>query len=178
MIRKLEFFEIAGYLPYKLHFAFWDTKKDGGRHNFRTKYNCGTEGIKRIQIGSYNDGYSSYDVKNCTPVLRPLSDLFRTITHNVKEIIPIVELAKIYDIQKEWILGLNTATSDDCLKLFGYNNDYGGFYKITPNSYVLEFCKNQYLLFDYLHQLKIDYRGLIESGLAINCNTLENNPYK
>jgi hypothetical protein len=38
--------------------------------------------------------------------------------------------------------------------------------------------KNQYKLFDFLYELKIDYRGLIESGLAIDCNTLENNPYK
>jgi hypothetical protein len=29
-----------------------------------------------------------------------------------------------------------------------------------------------------LHELKIDYRGLIESSLAIDANTLETNPYK
>jgi len=37
---------------------------------------------------------------------------------------------------------------------------------------------NQYQLFDYLHELKIDYRGLIDAGLAIDVNTLEVNPYK
>jgi hypothetical protein len=37
---------------------------------------------------------------------------------------------------------------------------------------------NQYQLFDFLHELKIDYRGLIDAGLAVDCNTLEVNPYK
>ena len=37
---------------------------------------------------------------------------------------------------------------------------------------------NQYQLFDYLHELKIDYRRLIDAGLAIDVNTLEVNPYK
>jgi hypothetical protein len=37
---------------------------------------------------------------------------------------------------------------------------------------------NQVALFDYLQELKIDYRNLIDSGLAIDAGTLETNPYK
>jgi hypothetical protein len=37
---------------------------------------------------------------------------------------------------------------------------------------------NQTILFDCMNELKIDYRGLIESGLAIDANTLKANPYK
>jgi hypothetical protein len=40
------------------------------------------------------------------------------------------------------------------------------------------YLHGQAYLFDYLHELKIDYRNLIDSGLAIDANTLETNPYK
>jgi hypothetical protein len=33
-------------------------------------------------------------------------------------------------------------------------------------------------LFDYLHEHFIDYRGLIDEGMAIDVNTLEKNPYE
>jgi hypothetical protein len=33
-------------------------------------------------------------------------------------------------------------------------------------------------LLDFLHELKIDYRGLINAGSVIDVNTLEINPYK
>ena len=40
-----------------------------------------------------------------------------------------------------------------------------------------EVVPNQYQLFDYLHSRFIDYRGLIDAGLVVDVNTLENNPY-
>ena len=36
---------------------------------------------------------------------------------------------------------------------------------------------NQYQLFDFLHELKIDYRWLIEAKLGISCYDLDTNPY-
>jgi hypothetical protein len=37
---------------------------------------------------------------------------------------------------------------------------------------------NQFVLFDYMNELKIDYRGLIYAGLAMSVYDLETNPYK
>ena len=55
--------------------------------------------------------------------------------------------------------------------------DLGQFRICVPDEKVEIHCE-QIALFDYLNELKIDYRGLIDAGLAVDCNTLENNPYK
>jgi len=58
-----------------------------------------------------------------------------------------------------------------------YEKDYSGFYYCDEDGNLLTIW-NQYQLFDYLHELKIDYRGLIASGLAVSVYELKNNPYK
>ena len=141
MERKLELKDIAGYLPYKPCFI----------NNLSSNKN-------------YYYGYSNVIelINYFTISLRPLSDLYRTITHDGKEIVPIVELAKI------------EGCGEDEIK---YNKDTFGFYCCDEEGNWLT-VYNQYQLFDYLHYLKIDYRGLIESGLAISVYDLEDNPYK
>jgi hypothetical protein len=110
----------------------------------------------------------------CKLILRPLSDLYRPITHNGREIVPIVELARIYNFKESWIVVKNHAESELGNIIFGFED--GKFWLSIYEFYDIEI--NQFQLFDYLHELKIDYRGLIDAGLAIDANTLENNPYK
>ena len=155
MERKLELFEIAGYFPHNL--MWWNGKL--------------WNGIDWGIISSYlADGFEY----KWYPILRPISDLYKTITHNGKEIVPIVELSKIWEIEDAWYFGLNKIADIDNGSLEFEN----GAFMILKRGFEFTPTPNQIPLFDYLNELKIDYRGLIEAGLAIDCNTLEDNPYK
>ena len=172
--RKLEYKDIAGNLPHDLHIV---TDRTEGSH---LVYAARTEGL---YINGFDGGIR---IEFCKAVLRPESDLYRTITHNGEEIIPIVELAKMaWSIHKSQCEHLFVPEYEyvECYKdgrlfaTFSFIN--GGLLKMCyPDKYDGFQQINQYLIFDYLHELKIDYRGLIDTGRAIDCNTLENNPYK
>jgi hypothetical protein len=114
------------------------------------------------------------------PILLPLSDLYKIITHNGKEIIPIVELAKIsfgndFDFR---LFDKNAQFKGNGDNIhFWYSEKFNAFGAFRTKEGIHLPIQNQYELFDYLHELKIDYRGLIDAGLAIDVNTLENNPY-
>jgi hypothetical protein len=107
-------------------------------------------------------------------ILRHLSDLYRTITHSGKEIVLIVELAKMSLPLGDWIINQNYIT-DYC-----FSGQYGNFGFKNGSFWVedIDTVPNQHELFDYLHELKIDYRGLIDAGLAIDVNTLDKNCYE
>ena len=172
MERKLEQKDVAGYLPYGL-FTYVGTPN--------TEYSL-LEAVSNNFIVFHfksNRGFeNTATIDDIKPILRPLSDLYHTITHNGKEIVPIVELAKrAFKRINDWELKGNGAHSRKHKMRFRYNNNYSDKDRC---GYFSSFSKdiNQYQLFDYLHELKIDYRGLIEAGLAIDCNTLDINPYK
>ena len=77
MERKLELKEFIGYIPYGLIGIYKSVKEP--QQGFR----C------------LNGRIVYYINDNIKPILRPLSDLYRTITHNGEKIIPILKLAKI-----------------------------------------------------------------------------------
>lgn len=160
-MEKIELKDVIGYFPYNLG---WIEENE--------------DGITTEEYKNYIDlseDYSHVLHGNARPILRPISDLYKTIKHKGKEIIPLVELAKIAFPDWEW---------NDNLKVKEYitaaieSNDYefqfiGGDFVIND----VYIAQNQYKLFDFLHELHIDYRGLIDKGLAIDINTLsyENN---
>jgi len=162
MEQKLELRDVAGYFPYELKFYFKEEP------HFTEIVGCSDDGF----IYKERDYFWIPNISNdiAKPILRPLSGLYRTIVHNGEEIIPIVELAKIY-IDRDWIFYKSFCLSG--FYEFGYDDGFFVYFKNEPKH-----LDNQYQLFDYLHELKIDYRRLIDEGLAIDCNTLENNPYK
>jgi hypothetical protein len=186
MKRQLELKDICGYLPYGLVLKAKESKK---------LINCFGVNLHYYQsiIGMFQNEYSTYSYNLCDfePILNPLTNLYKTITHNGKEIIPIVELAKIAEPNCVWKINKEMAIRDIIHKTwkdkiyFGYNGlhrkpmdkRHRYFYSLYQDDNV-EYIPDQIPLFDYLHELKIDYRGLIESGLAIDANTLETNPYK
>jgi hypothetical protein len=127
-------------------------------------------------------------LKKVTPILRPLSDLYKTITHNGGKIIPIMELAKIAgkELNLQWVIDngdIRVHGWEDDPDRFEYIFCYSDIFKLIElnwsgkGSNIVHYA-DQWPLYEYLHELKIDHRGLIPAGLAIDCNTLENNPYK
>jgi hypothetical protein len=166
--KKLEFKDIAGYLPYGLKCKYY---LDGWFHG----------DFDGWTINDFMDK-NSYEEHDFRLILRPISDLYKTIIHNEKEIVPIVEMAKIafphFQIGK--VNMYNEVTCNEYIEgykqpdiTFGFDGEnFYAFYEKEIN------VSNQYQLFDYIHELKIDYRGLIDAGLAIDVNTLEINPYK
>lgn len=46
------------------------------------------------------------------------------------------------------------------------------------NDIQIESIEKQYHLFDYMNELKLDYRGLIDANLSVSVHDLPENPYK
>jgi hypothetical protein len=164
-MRTLELREICGYLPHGLRIKLPDNRIES----------C--EGIVSTEF-QYDKGRSCITIGLGKPILRPLSDLYKPITHDGEEIIPIMELAKMACPYLNWVF-------NDKFNL-PYNGLEDCYFEYKHNTFLLRYfvgglihnVNNQLHLFDYLYELKIDLRGLIEADLAIDCNTLENNPYK
>ena len=178
MERKLEHRDTSGYIPYNVYLHYF--KDEAIRIKPLVCYDR-NRGVYYADMCLYRD--CVHDKHSPKLVLRPFDDLYRTITHNEKEIIPIVELAKISMncvVSGEWILDEDgEAINEECELAFGYNWAGGDFYcystRRAGDFYTPRF---QHRLFDYLHELKIDYRGLINAGLAISVYDLDTNPYK
>jgi len=186
MERKLELKDIAGYLPYDLSAInyideIYEVQGFNNWHDMLLFQNGNDEEL-------INE--TEYHITNIKPILRPLSDLYKTITHNGKGIIPIVELAKMAYINLGWKLNDDVNILDCAIRYFedgiGYMYmyfDHMGWFVGSQKLYGKEEryemdVPNQYQLFDYLNELKIDYRGLIDSCLAISAHDLKENPYK
>jgi len=190
MERELELRDLAGYLPHRLKVI--ETYDDDHAYDL-TKVIL-FNGIFKVGLceqiyDNYFEREGEFALKKITPILRPIQDLYRTIIHNGKEIVPIVELAKMAktdwneNYKKIGVWKLNTRVILPRAEFDNLEFTYwiGGFEfkeRTSEHSFSIWVIHNQYQLFDYLNGLKIDYRGLIDSGLAIDCNTLDINPYK
>lgn len=182
----LKMSQICGYLPYGLFIAFRDRKDIEEVHCWKSKkYVKWDDDVDHESILS-SLGIYEY-LKDSIPVLRPLSDLYEIIVHNGKEIVPIVELAKmgntLYPGEDEWVLSesidvygntFSVVRNDDLLAVF-YFHSRSGTFRLETNS--VSIITEQLLLLDFLNELKIDYRGLIDAGLAVSVYDVEN-PYK
>lgn len=171
-MRKLELKDIAGYLPYELHSQVFKNAVLINGYEL-LKYSV------MYYIGDYGEA------ARIKPILRPISDLYKTITHNGKEIIPIVELAEIT------VNVIKTEYRNSERTIVAYT-EKGAYYlqyeslrlsrtflpigDIMDDSFSDEIPYLRVL--DFLNELKIDYRGLIDSGLAISVYDLPENPYK
>lgn len=122
---------------------------------------------------------------DCKPILYPTDYLYKPITHNGEEIIPIVELAKIGmqdAIRKEYWKPEDFVLVGDKVKLGNYTFFYekrecfSWSYKYSDLNDQTALYQLQIL--DLIYELKIDIRGLIPQGLAVSVDELEVNPYK
>ena len=95
------------------------------------------------------------------PVLRPMSDLCKEITdkdyNDGKPFIPSDHLKELLD-----------GDFEDCLIL-------DCRIKYSPSEF---WYSDMSAILDMFHQLKFDYRGLIDAGLAISVHDLKQNPYE
>jgi hypothetical protein len=189
MERELELKDICGYLPHELLAKI----KAGSERIYEVIAINGADSISLTSVRPTVLGFDEFDPNKIAPILRPLSDLYRTIMHNGKEIIPIVELAKIAEPNYVWKINKKMAIREIIYEtwtdkvFFGYaglhryfkftERDDRYFYSAYKDDNV-EYIPDQIPLFDFMNELKIDYRGLIDAGLAIDANTLETNPYK
>lgn len=96
-----------------------------------------------VEIQSYIGGYVFLKIppKHGKPLLRPMSDLTKEITHEGERFVPTLALDK-----------LNCFPVSDTEKALRY--------------------------YDKLNEWMFDYRNLIYAGLAIDVNTLPENPYE
>ena len=179
MNRKLELKDIAGYIPYGLYIAGKDNEyPQSGIVDGLTKFR------DRVMVYCEDDGEAcEFYMHEFFPVLRPLSDLYRTIIHNGKEIIPIIECLKISHERMRNAYGFEVDKIESNRIHFGYGSDNCDWVTFWYDAKECSFksfwdVPNQYKLFDYLHELKLDYRGLVDAKLAVSCYDLETNPYK
>jgi len=132
------------------------------------------------------------DIENKTfpeefiPVCRPLSDLTKPIEHKGETFVPIVRLLdtalktswsrtdywKVDNSCNEWFTYMESQRNN----VFGYNQHKQGFYLQNHGSFT--YVENQLQLFQKLLKWHFDLFGGIESGEAIDVNTLDINPYK
>lgn len=95
------------------------------------------------------------------PVLRPMSDLYKEITdkdyNDGKPFIPSDHLKELLD-----------GDFEDCLIL-------DCRIKYSPSEF---WYSDMSAILDMFHQLKFDYRGLIDAGLAVSVYDLKRNPYE
>ena len=168
MKRELSLTDIAGYLEHPLlgqhpsgNICWIDVE-------FVAKYGIALAGYK--------------------PVLRPMSDLYKEITdkdyNGGEPFVPIVELANLLGESKiyQWKLHSDgrCAFSPEAMDYFRWLEEEKSFihslsYCEFSTGYVIF---NQHEMYDLLHRLHFDYRGLTPAGLAVSIHDLKQNPYE
>lgn len=144
-MKTLELKDICGYLPYGLKFLsdYFSTP-----HEIVSIYL--TDNTADF---SNNCGYTNKSLGEVKPILRPMSDLTKEITHRGEKFVPL-----------------------------GVLNNRGHFIEFDTAGllYTVGGCMDSdwLMVFDKFHEWMFDYRGLISAGLAIDVNTLPENPYE
>ena len=180
---KLELKHLASYLPYKLKVASgdWydeDCKLDRIGTMVMNYDNYTPNNISINQLCGNIDGkFTIYGVikRKAKPILRPLSDL----TKDIDGVVHLVELAKI-----EHPCSIYHSFTGSSVEVAGNENNSLNFRFDFDNEFFInsEFdCDDIYYpvmyqleLYEYLFKNHFDVYGLIEKGLAIDVNMIEN----
>ena len=144
-MKTLELKDICGYLPYGLKFL---------SDYFSTPHEIVSIDLTDNTADfSNNCGYTNKSLGEVKPILRPMSDLTKEITHRGEKFVPL-----------------------------GVLNNRGHFIEFDTAGllYTVGGCMDSdwLMVFDKFHEWMFDYRGLISTGLAIDVNTLPENPYE
>lgn len=169
MKRELTLTDIAGYLPYGLKIQ----DEDQDIWTIRQLGNADPCVDGDVGLIFDDGGYEYYTyIDDMRPVLRPMSDLYKEITdkdyNGGKPFVPIVELAK---------------ARHHHFSRFKFNAA-GQFVACKPKDnsisiwYTYDMDRLSFAEFDLLHRLKLDYRGLIDAGLAVSVYDLKRDPYE
>lgn len=137
-MKILELKDICGYLPYGL---------------MQKHYNDVCSFTIATQSCMGKDVFHEMPIRFGKPILRPMSDLTKEITHKGEKFVPLDVL-----------------------------NNRGHFIEFDTAGllYTVGGCMDSdwLMVFDKFHEWMFDYRGLISAGLAIDVNTLPENPYE
>lgn len=153
-MKTLELKDICGYLPYGLKFL---------SDYFSTPHEIVSIDLTDNTADfSNNCGYTNKSLGEVKPILRPMSDLTKEITHKGEKFVPMVELGECANVEVE--------VAD-----FEFKRD-----KVVDVLFhnILSGERSSIIIFDKFHEWMFDYRGLISAGLAIDVNTLPENPYE
>lgn len=135
---------------------------------------------------NYHGISGSIKLVNTKPILRPLSDLTKEIEHNGQKTTPLVRL---FDTLRPYDVYESFSNGSTFNQLWFYDNAGSVLFWIEYNTNEFSFDvinrKGDRLLqvfqltaFEILNEWHFDIYRLIEKGLAIDVNTLEENPYK
>lgn len=181
MKRELTLTDIAGYLPYGLKTLQCNIEK--AATVFEMHYHP-IKGDQRVICGINN----IFELSEIAPVLRPMSDLYVEITergyNEGKPFVPIVELANLLGSPEVYQWELHSdgrcAFSPEAMDYFRWLEEEKSFIHSlsSGNSSTGYFICNQHEMYDLLHRLHFDYRGLIDAGLAVSVHDLKQNPYE
>lgn len=190
MENKLELKDVCGYLPYGLKVQRTDTKTICIIH------------IDKLSCFDDESNIMVYLKRGMPdkPILRPMSDLTKEITDNGKTFVPIIELAKANyliapNFNNDYEL-LNGDNGYQCSFIYSpykdrkrrfvfqvYKNGDIQCFSCDPKSYSEKSNTAKHCavltnkLSDLLHSWHFDIRGLINKGLAIDVNTLNEKVY-
>ena len=144
-MKTLELKDICGYLPYGLKYQWTNMKS--------VRLISMTDEVDYSSQHSLSTAWEWMMHRQARPILRPMSDLTKEITHRGEKFVP--------------------------LDVF---NDRGHFieFDVAGLLYTVGGCMDSdwLMVFDKLNEWMFDYRGLISAGLAIDVNTLPENPYE
>ena len=170
-MKTLELKDICGYLPYGL---------------MQKHYNDVCSFTIATQSCMGKDVFQEMPIRFGKPILRPMSDLTKEITHRGEKFVPLVELAKIAlrdAIAKRYYNDVDFVIKNDYVEIHGhykFRYTHRGSFEMcrTISDFDELTCLHQCEIFDKLDAWMFDYRGLISAGLAIDVNTLPENPYE
>ena len=144
-MKTLELKDICGYLPYGLKYQWTNMKS--------VRLISMTDEVDYSSQHSLSTAWEWMVHRQARPILRPMSDLTKEITHKGEKFVPLDVL-----------------------------NNRGHFieFDVAGLLYTVGGCMDSdwLMVFDKLNEWMFDYRGLISAGLAIDVNTLPENPYE
>lgn len=163
---KLEVKHLAPYLPYNLKMMIEGEVREMTEINTITEYKVwytaewDSKKLKFFPEDNIHHSHSGQgsNTKDVSPILRPLSDLNKTILVNGSEITPLKEIAYI---------------EENCIEITHFKGDI--FHKCVTkgdDSWVFSQFSNYPEITRKLFEWHFDVFGLIEKGLAIDINTL------
>ena len=172
---KLELKHLASYLPYKLKVASgdWydeDCKLDRIGTMVMNYDNYTPNNISINQLCGNIDGkFTIYGVikRKAKPILRPLSDL----TKEIDGVVHLVNIANLYLKPRKHTIDNNRAVSKHGYLEFEISTNR--FFERDGGSELFQPTYSFYMI-EYLFQHHFDVYGLIEKGLAVDINNIEN----
>lgn len=124
--------------------------------------------------------------ESLNPILFPISCMISEIKVKGRVLTPLTELAKIegclsYDIVLEEIKNIygnkGFRAKDENRICFEYYIEDMAFHKYAEDGLENDSVYESLSMYDWMNEYMIDYRGLINRGLAISVFDLKDNPY-